>query len=613
MTNLTEFWSILAPRRRLQMIKLCFFMITGSILEFASVSAIPIYVVAMARSSEIMNAPGTKPWLDFLHIRDAPTLLYVGGAAVIILFLVRGAFNLVILRMQASFVADLGRDLALRLFNAYIYSPYWQHLAKNSSHFNHMIMNETHRVVNFYAYSLLLVIQSALVMFALACIILVSDPFLAIVIFLIGGSGSYLFMRINRERSRTHGAEYSLRSQRLIQTIHEALGSFKHTRLRGLEETLEREFDGHLRIRDNAHTWMRFNQGLPKPLFETVGLIALILVVFALLLLGRPIDTIVPTLAMLGTVTVRTLPTLNTLISQLSSMRSNAVAVSAIASEFHRLGITEYPAQPSSTSVEALPMGDIEFRNVTFRYPGQHHDALRNLSLSIPAGSSVAFVGPTGSGKTTAVDVMLGFLTTAEGEITVGGRPITDNLSGWQRHIGYIPQAIFLTDASIRRNVALGLPDDEVDDEAVWHALEAAQLADYVRALPDGLATNVGERGVRLSGGQRQRIGIARALYHSPTVLVLDEATAALDNSTETRLMAAIEQAKHGRTLVMIAHRLSTVRNCDCIFFLSAGEVIASGTYDELVADCAEFRLMANLANGSEATATSGAMEHLSA
>lgn len=594
--ELSDLWSLLPHRLKLQFLLLLALQISLSVLEFVAVGAVPAYVLLMSRSAEVMATPRLRAWLDWIGVHDVTTLLYVSGAGLIGLFLIRGAFSLVVLRTQARFMAAVGGEISLRLFTAYLHAPYLFHLRHNSAHFIHLVMGESTRLVANYMQPLLNSAQAVFILMALTLLVVVSDPLLALILALVAGGGCFLFVRAHRDRLHRVGTEYGDSNRRLTQTLNEGLGSFKHTRLRGLESDIQGEFRRHADVREAAQRAIRFNQGLSKPVFETVGLTALIVIVFIMLLQGRSPDLVVPTLAMLGAVAVRMLPTLNQLAAQLSTMRSNLSAVHNLVKEFRALGITaDMPLTTPAAAGTPTSPGDIVFHDVTFHYEGQERPALQNLSLTIPAGSSVAFVGPTGSGKTTAVDVMLGFLEYTSGDITVGGSSIRDNLPGWQRLIGYIPQVIYLTDASVRRNVALGVPESEIDDGAVWRALEAAQLADYIRTLPDGLETNVGERGVRLSGGQRQRIGIARALYYAPQVLVLDEATAALDNATETRLMAAIEHAKSGRTLIMIAHRLSTVRNCDRIFFIKEGRVLAAGRFEELLATCPDFRELANI------------------
>ncbi|MFM2242486.1 MAG: hypothetical protein RLZ97_1341 [Verrucomicrobiota bacterium] len=222
--------------------------------------------------------------------------------------------------------------------------------------------------------------------------------------------------------------------------------------------------------------------------------------------------------------------------------------------------------------------GDIEIRNVTFRYANATRLALDGISLTISKGETVGLIGASGAGKSSLVDLVLGLLRSDEGEIKVGNHSISDNLRAWQNQIGYVPQTIFLTDDTLRRNIAFGIPDGSIDDDAVQRSLKSAQLDEFVRSLPEALETIVGERGIRLSGGQRQRIGIARALYHDPEVIVLDEATSALDGSTESEVIDAIDALKGSKTVIIVAHRLSTLENCDRIFRLEDGRLMETGT-----------------------------------
>ncbi|MEK7200380.1 MAG: ATP-binding cassette domain-containing protein [Bacteroidota bacterium] len=224
----------------------------------------------------------------------------------------------------------------------------------------------------------------------------------------------------------------------------------------------------------------------------------------------------------------------------------------------------------------------VELRNVSYQYPDAENLALKNIALSVPKQYFVGLVGPSGAGKTTMVDIILGLLTPTHGEVLVDGKNIKENLSGWQRKIGYIPQNIYLSDDTIRRNIAFGLYDEKIDDNRVWSVLENAQLNTFIKGLPNKLDTMVGERGIRLSGGQRQRIGIARALYHNPEVLIMDEGTASLDNETEWGIMQALNSLSGKKTIIIIAHRLSTVKNCDLLYFIKDGTVIERGTYDEV-------------------------------
>jgi ATP-binding cassette subfamily C protein len=242
---------------------------------------------------------------------------------------------------------------------------------------------------------------------------------------------------------------------------------------------------------------------------------------------------------------------------------------------------------------ERLPFRDvIRVQNLEFKYPGAEVHSLHGVNLEIPRGSAVGVVGATGSGKTTLVDLILGLLTPTAGRILVDDQDLTGHMRAWQRQVGYVPQDIYLMDDTIRRNVAFGIKDADIDNTAVNRAIEAAQLSSFIVSLPAGVDTMVGERGIRLSGGQRQRIGIARALYHDPEVLVFDEATSSLDTETERFVMQAVERLRGARTIILIAHRMSTVRGCDKLFFLSDGRVLASGAFDSLLAENERFKTM---------------------
>jgi ATP-binding cassette subfamily C protein len=282
---------------------------------------------------------------------------------------------------------------------------------------------------------------------------------------------------------------------------------------------------------------------------------------------------------------VRLVPSLSVITAALSTMRYNQAALDLVCGELETLG-TALPPEAGATKVEARavrPRGTLSLQAVDFRYPDAAGDALTRVSFEIKLGEVVAFVGPSGAGKSTLIDIILGLLPPARGEVRVDGRDIRLDLPGWQRQIGYVPQEIYLLDDTIRRNIALGMADEEIDEQSINRAVRAAQLDALVRTLPMGLDTVIGNWGVRLSGGQRQRMGVARALYHDPGVLVLDEATSALDHETERELIAAITRQRGERTIIMVAHRLTTVQDCDRLYLLEEGRIEDEGSFADLL------------------------------
>jgi ATP-binding cassette subfamily C protein len=322
---------------------------------------------------------------------------------------------------------------------------------------------------------------------------------------------------------------------------------------------------------------------------------------------GTDLTTMVPLLSLFGAAIVRLRATIGGITGTLNTLQYNMASVDAVLGDLRVLDGLDHEAvalpseghQNGSVSGANADLSfdrELRFEGITYRYPNANEPALQNIDLSIEPGQSVGLVGATGSGKTTLVNVLLGLLGPQQGRILADGTDVHTDLRAWQNRLGYIPQSIFLLDDTIRRNVAFGVPEKEIDDEKVWKALYAAQVGDFVMdELTDGIATIVGEDGVRLSGGQRQRVGLARAIYHNPDVLVMDEATSDLDNETESRVMRALDDLKDGRTFITIAHRLSTVQGCDRLFFLKKGHIAARGTYEELCTSRKDFRRMAQV------------------
>ena len=330
-----------------------------------------------------------------------------------------------------------------------------------------------------------------------------------------------------------------------------------------------------------------------------MAVVAIMLIAVVMHLQGRPIASIIPVIAMFGVAIVRLMPSIQIIAEMLTNIRYSIVSVNPIYDDLTAMKKygeefrTDRQRDAKTTLTHAVQIHDLHYH-----YPNSDEQALNGVSLEIPKGRAVAFVGPSGAGKTTIVDVLLGLLEPQKGEILVDDKNIFDSISAWQRNIGYIPQFIYLSDDSLRRNIAFGLPDSDIDEEKIHKAVELAQLNELVSRLPDGLDTVIGERGARLSGGQRQRIGIARALYNDPQVLVMDEATSALDNITEQHIIHSIETLKGEHTIIMIAHRLTTVMNCDVLYMMENGKIVDQGAYKELLERNEGFREMAREGKG---------------
>jgi ATP-binding cassette, subfamily B, bacterial PglK len=366
-----------------------------------------------------------------------------------------------------------------------------------------------------------------------------------------------------------------------IQHLQQGLGGAKDVKLLGRETEFFAQYREHNYGSATVQQRLTAVQQLPRlwlELLAAVGLAALVLIMIGT---GKPLDALLPTIGLFVVAAFRLMPSVSRVMTSTQVVRYNHPVVTMLREEVDILD------RGAVAPVAAPPMrfrSEIRLEHVSFRYAGVEADAVRDVNLVIPRGASVGFVGGSGAGKSTLVDVILGLLAPSQGAVLVDGVDIRTQLRGWQDQVGYVAQSIFLTDDTLRRNVAFGLPEDRIDDIAVHRAIRAAQLEEFVTSLPQGLDTVVGERGVRLSGGQRQRIGIARALYHDPPVLVLDEATSSLDTTNEQGVMEAVKALQGDKTILIVAHRLSTVAHCDQLFRFEQGALVDAGSYDRVVA-----------------------------
>ncbi|MEQ9570346.1 MAG: ABC transporter ATP-binding protein, partial [Longimicrobiales bacterium] len=404
------------------------------------------------------------------------------------------------------------------------------------------------------------------------------EPLTSLAATVVFGGTIVLFTRLIRRRIQRLGRDERVARGEMIRAVTEGLSGIKTTKVLGRESHFLGRYGEASEHYAAAGVERQVVDALPRLILETVAVVGLLALAGALVGSGRTMASLVPTLTLLAMALVRMIPSFGRITAAQVGIAFGKAALDGVYGDLKDLEAVK------PTSPEAHPSfhDAIRLEQVTYTYPEAPGPSLVDVDMVVRRGQAVGLVGPTGSGKTTAVDVILGLLTPTEGQVTVDGADIAGRERGWQRHVGYIPQDIYLSDATIRENIAFGIADEAIDDDAVWRAVDAAQVREFVERLPEGLNTFVGERGVRLSGGQRQRIGIARALYHDPDVLVMDEATSALDTETERYVMEAIEHLKGSRTLIIIAHRLSTVEACDRLYMLRDGRVEASGTYQEL-------------------------------
>ncbi|MCT7961897.1 ABC transporter ATP-binding protein/permease [Laspinema sp. D1] len=590
---------LFTPRERWQIAGLFLLVLIGAGFETLGVGLVLPFIFLIENPQRVEES-GLLRWV-YLIVGgpDIRQFLIWTGMGLMGIYIIKNAYLTGLTYLQCRFICDKQVKLCSRLFQAYLYSPYTFHLQRNSAELIHNISSETAALFGNILTPGLLAITEITILASIAFLLLLVEPVTFLMAAGVLSLATVSFYRLVRIKLSHIGKARQYHQGQVIQTINQGLAGVKETKILGREQFFLEAYNTHNISANRSWQYFQVVNQLPRFFIETIAVVGLMLIFVLVLAQGRDLSAVLPTLSLFAAAAFRLMPSINRILNSVITIRFSSHSVHVIHNEFRELkSLLECPQVASSSKLidpNTVLKPAIELRNVVYRYPGASNNSLNGVSLTIPKGKSVGFVGSSGAGKTTIVDVILGLLPPTQGQVLVEGRDIYDDLSAWQRLIGYIPQTIYLCDDTLRNNIAFGIPADEINENWIESALISAQLTELVASLPEGLDTLVGERGVRLSGGQRQRVGIARALYHNPEILVMDEATAALDNQTEAGVMEAVEKLSGEKTLIMIAHRLSTVKNCDCLYFMSQGQIVDSGTYDELCQRNRDFQQMAHI------------------
>lgn len=508
------------------------------------------------------------------------TLLLVASMGVF--FIARAAVTLGQGYVESRVAQHAGARLSVRLLSGYLRMPYEFHLRRNSADLIRNAYDTVQVVVREVFGPAAKLISELLIVAGVLTVLVVSAPAATGLAVLVLGPPIFLLLRVIHPWVKRLGATRERVSSMSLRALQQALQGSRDIKILGREEYFRRLFADQRAELAHSNYWRSVAEKVPRATLET-ALLLFIATFFAITTLTE--GSALGALAVLGLFTyaaLRLLPSLNRILAGLNSLKYATPAVDQL---YEDLVLIEGAggARKLPNHVEPLPFTqEITVDRVSFRYEGTQENVLTDVSLSITRGEFIGVVGPTGGGKSTLVDLLLGLLQPTSGTILVDGVNMADHTAAWQRNLGMVPQTVFLVDDTLKRNIALGIADSEIVEEHVWEAVRMARLERFVAQLPGGLETVVGERGVRLSGGQRQRVAIARALYHRPNVLVLDEGTSALDNRTEAELMEELQRLHGTRTIITIAHRLSTVRKCDRIVLVQAGRVVDTGSFEEL-------------------------------
>ena len=594
MKLINKFLDLLSPAERKRAALLLGMILTMALLDMIGVASIMPFMAVLA-NPELVE---TNAFLSAAYaasgrfgVTTNEHFLFVLGICVFALLVTSLAFKVVTTYAQVRFTLMREYSISKRLVESYLHQPYSWFLFRHSADLGKTILSEVGTVIEHGVTPMMNLIAHGAVASALLLLLLVVASKLAIIVGLTLATAYALIFRATRGLLERIGRERVIANQGRFTAVSEAFGASKEVKLGGLEQAYIQRFSDPARTFARQQAAAEVIGQLPRFALEAVAFGGMLLVVLYLMAYNDTFARALPIIALYAFAGYRLMPALQQIYRSVTQLRFIAPSLDALHTDLMSLK----PECPNQSSDTIALQEAITLKNMTYHYPGAQKAALNGISLSIPAHSTVGLVGSTGSGKTTTVDLILGLLAAQEGTLAVDGQIITEhNRRAWQRAIGYVPQQIYLADDTVAANIAFGLDAKDIDQEAVERAARIANLHEFVaNELPLQYQTTVGERGVRLSGGQRQRIGIARALYHNPQVLILDEATSALDNLTEQAVMEAVHNLGHEITIILIAHRLSTVKACDIIFLLEKGELKAQGAFDELTQANERFRAMA--------------------
>lgn len=580
----------LSRRRYLQFWLLMGLVFISAFAEVVSLGAVLPFIGILTAPELVFNHPIVSDVVLALGITSAGQLVFPLTVAFVTAALIAGVIRIVVLWASTRIAYASGADLGLELYRRTLYQPYQMHVSRNSSSVISGITVKINNVVAFVLLPLLTLVSATVLLVAIIIVLIVIDPMVAGVAAATFGTSYVLISWMSRRRLNRNSQRIAHEQTQVIKALQEGLGGIRDVLLDGTQPVFcetYRQADLPMRRAQGNNI---FIGGSPRFIMETLGMVLIAALAYALSKQVGGITTALPVLGALAVGAQRLLPALQQIYNSWASIAGNHASLVDVIELLDQPLVAEL-VQPAPAPL--LFQKDIQFRGVRFRYTNDDPWVLDNLNLVIAKGARVGFVGSTGSGKSTTLDLLMGLLIPTEGELLVDGQPISGKRTrAWQRSIAHVPQSIYLADSTLAENVAFGVAPENIDLGRVRQAARKAQIADFIDSSPEGYQTYVGEQGVQLSGGQRQRIGIARALYKQASVLVFDEATSALDNATEQSVMDAIEGLSSDLTILLIAHRLTTVERCDTIVELEQGQVVAQGTYEQLLECSPSFRSM---------------------
>lgn len=566
MDTLKKINFIFSRKQKIRLLFLMVIMLIGSVLELVGIAAIMPFVNVISDTSIIHNRKAYRVFYDMFNCSNDTQFILIFAAALIFLYIFKNLYIIAMFYIQYRFTYHNQQKFTSIMMDCYMKQPYLFHVMKNISELHRNVTSDV-QMLFATVLSVIQLINEMTVCFFVLIYLFVIDKYITLGLLIMLCIFAFFFLKVMRKKTGELGIINRDLAVAFSKWIKQGFEGIKEIKIVNREQFYIDNINYYGTKGADVTIQTQTINAMPRPLFEAVCISSLMGIVFLKIANGADIRYFIPVLSAFAVAAVRLLPSAGRITTHLTTIQYNKAAVNNVYKdlvEIANLKNGEYDSEDKG--IDLTFDRDININNVTFSYPSSAEPVLENINLVIKKNSSIALVGPSGAGKTTLADIILGLLRPQGGSILCDDVDVYDNLRGWHKFLGYIPQSIYLIDDTIRNNILFGIPEKESSDDKVWEALESAQLADFVRGLDNGLDTMVGERGVRLSGGQRQRIGIARALYNKPQILVLDEATSALDTETETAVMESIDALHGNRTMIIIAHRLTTIRNCDYIY-----------------------------------------------
>jgi len=590
---------IITPQEKWQVLVLFASILLAALFQtLGVVSILPFMSIVM--QPEIIES---NRWLNWLYnsfgFTSVNSFIIFIGFLMLLLIIIGNLTSALATWLKVRFVWRKNHNISSALLKKYLSMPYVYFLTQNTADLSKNILSEVNVLTSNFMLPLINILISSFIAIGILSMLLFTNIYITILSAIIFGGSYALIYFYFHDKLKTNGAKRLKENKMRFKTAGEALGGIKDIKVMGREDFFYHRFLRHSLELSNLQAWSALIGQMPRYFLETIAFGGIVTLVLYFIISTGNANEVIPTISFFAFAAYRLLPALQIVFASSTQVRFSQMTVNRIIEDLsEKDGFREQFLVYEKEPVNTMPFNtSLELKEASFNYPNTNEPVIRNINLSIQHNTSVGLVGPTGAGKTTLVDIILGLLTPQKGEFSVDGVKIDENNTlNWQRNLGYVPQHIYLSDDTILNNIAFGIPDEKIDRKTVEHVARISNLHDFIISkLPNGYQTIVGERGIRLSGGERQRVGIARALYHNPEVLVLDEATSSLDGITESAVLEAVNNVAKLKTIIIIAHRLTTVKDCDIIYLIDKGKITVQGTYGDLMGSSASFRAMAKV------------------